>query len=123
MLVLVFAVVATHQLFIAVEMPSQTIKIELMAAAADARRLPWTASRESVEQAVAAHFYGRAASVDASAFPTYLRVTLPHLDAVTCVDVVRRAHRIEGSVVVALDGYAVVEDCRDENDMTWRIMP
>jgi hypothetical protein len=36
---------------------------------------------------------------------------------------VRQARRIDGLVVVNLEGYRSVADCRERNDMTWWLMP
>ncbi len=91
--------------------------------AADVHALPWTRADDRVQLAVARNFDDRAYRVDATRFPTELAVTLLSLDKPTCLEARTAARRIEGSVVVALEGYKSATDCRDNNTMVWRIMP
>lgn len=114
---------ASYQLSSALESPAQRIKRELTAAAAEVGALPWNRSSEQVQLAVGWYFSSRAVRVDATRFPSEVAVTLPGLDRNTCVEASARARRIEGLVVVALEGYGSAQNCRDDNNMTWRIMP
>lgn len=115
--------VAADQLWFALQTPAQAIRDGLVAAAAETDALPWTASPAEVQLAVSRQFSGRAVSVDATRFPVEVSVALAGVDRATCLEARRRIHRIEGAVVVALDGYGSAADCRAQNDMTWRIMP
>ena len=121
-LVLVLALGA-RWIFLVLEPPGEAIRDDLAAAAADIGRLPWSAPPESVRRAIALRFPYRDVVVDPAGFPVYAKVTLLHLDKAACLDVAVAARRIEGSVVVALSAYAAPEDCRDDNAMTWRLMP
>ncbi len=114
---------ASHQLSLALESPAQRITRQLTAAAAAVGALPWNHSSERVHSAVGWNFSGRAVRVDATRFPADVAVTLPGLDRNTCVEASARARRIEGPVVVALEGYGSAQDCRDDNTMIWHIMP
>ena len=114
---------ASHQLSLALESPAQRITRQLTAAAAEVAALPWNHSSERVQRAVGWNFSSRAARVDATRFPTEVAVTLPGLDRDTCVEATAQARRIEGLVVVALEGYGSAQNCRDDNTMVWHIMP
>lgn len=103
--------------------PGAAIRSDLAAGAALVRALPATAPREEVTQALQRRFHGRTVTVDAEAFPAVVDVTLRALDRQSCVEAEAFARRLEGKVVVELDGYPRISDCRDSNDMTWRIMP
>jgi hypothetical protein len=50
-------------------------------------------------------------------------VTLRHIDNATCVDASTVARRMEGLVVVELEGYRSTEACGVDNAMTWRMLP
>lgn len=114
---------AGYETTLALQSPAQRIRHELAATAADVHTLPWTRADDRVQLAVARNFDDRAYRVDATRFPIELAVTLLSLDKHTCLEARTAARRIEGSVVVALEGYKSATDCRDDNTMVWRIMP
>jgi hypothetical protein len=114
---------AGQQLFFALQSPAHQIKRSLIAAAAVTGQLPWTRSREQVRADLAQYFGNDAARVDASRFPAAVSVSFEALDKTTCLEATELARRVEGSVVVALDGYRAANDCGDSNTMVWRIMP
>ena len=103
--------------------PGHVIRSELASAAADLRDLPWSASTNRVRISLARNFRGQRLSIDSSAFPVSVTVTLDALGRGACLDARRFARRIEGPVVVALDGYADAADCAAVNAMTWRLLP
>jgi hypothetical protein len=115
-------ILGARGLFLALEPPGQAIKAELLAAAADIDRLPWGAPPDTFSRAIERHF-PRGVVIDPSGLPAYVAVTLPHLDKRACLDAEVAARRVEGPVVIALTGYAAAADCREDNDMTWRLMP
>lgn len=115
--------VAGYQLSLAIESPAQSIRGELKAAAEDAAALPWTRSAEEVQLTVGRHFEGRAFRVEPARFPAEVAVVLADLDQETCLEARRVARRIEGDVVIALDGFRSATDCEARNTMTWRILP
>ena len=112
-----------YQVSLALESPAQSLRRELVAAAAETEALPWNRSHEQVKSAVGRYFAGRAVSVDAHRFPTEVTVALEGIDRATCVEATLVAQRIEGSAVVALDGMRSPNDCGADNRMVWRIMP
>jgi hypothetical protein len=114
---------AGYETSLALQSPAQRIRYELKAAAADLHALPWTRADDRVQLAIARNLDDRAFQVDVAKFPAEVAVTLPSLDRKTCIEARTAARRIEGPVVVALDGYGSVADCRDDNTMVWRIMP
>jgi hypothetical protein len=115
--------IAGQQLFLALQSPAHQIKRQLIAAAEETRLLPWTRSQDQVRGDLARHFGTDAVTVDSTSFPAAVSVAFMALDKNTCVEANELARRIEGSVVVALEGYRSATDCRDSNTMVWRIMP
>lgn len=112
-----------YQVSLALESPGQSLRRELVAAAAEAETLPWNRSHEQVRNAVGRHFADRAVNVDSHRFPAEVTVALQGIDRATCVEASRVAYRIEGSTVVTLEGIRSPADCRESNRMVWRIMP
>jgi len=115
-------VVATGMLFSA-RPPGAAIRGDLASGAAAVQALPANASPTRVTNDVREAMRGRTVQVDPSNFPTAVAVTIQDLDWRSCVAAEQAARRIEGKVVVQLQGYAAAADCRDSNDMTWRFMP
>jgi len=103
--------------------PGHIIRSELASAAADLRDLPWGASASRVRLSLARNFRGQPLAVDASDFPVSVTVTLSNLGRDACLDARRFARRIEGPVVVMLDGYGDIAACGEANEMTWRFLP
>jgi hypothetical protein len=101
--------------------PGDTIRRELAAAAelvSPVRRYPTDAATRAIRR----HFDAHPAALQTEFWPQ-VSVTLQHLDRATCVDASIVARRIEGLVVVELEGYRSAKDCGGNNDMTWRILP
>jgi hypothetical protein len=115
--------IAGQQLFLALQSPAHQIKRQLIAAAEETGRLPWTRSQDQVRGDLARHFGADAVTVDSTSFPAAVSVAFMGLDKNICVEANELARRIEGSVVVALEGYRSAADCGDTNTMVWRIMP
>ena len=109
-----------YQVSLALQSPAQLIRGELEAAAAETAGLPWNRSHDQVGAAVARHFPGHSVSIDAAKFPAMVAVTLHNVDRDTCQEARSLTRRIEGSVVIALEGNA---PCSDSNALRWRIMP
>ncbi len=99
------------------------IRGDLAAAAARLKDLPANASAARVAADLRSEFNGEDATVDPSEFPAAVTVTLHALDRASCADARHSARRLEGRVVVELQGYGSGADCGDSNDMTWRLMP
>ncbi|HTZ78629.1 MAG TPA: hypothetical protein VMC10_12000 [Stellaceae bacterium] len=116
-------VVAGQQITLALQSPAQRIRLDLQATASDLRALPWTRADVRVQSAVARNFGDRAYRLDATKYPAELSVTLLSLDRGTCLEARGTTRRIEGPVVIALEGYRSAADCRDDNTMVWRLMP
>jgi hypothetical protein len=116
-------VVASLAILFASQPPGVAIHNDLTAAASVTALLPMKTEPEAVVQALHAVFPGRVITVDAEAFPAVVYVTLRALDKESCAGAVGSSRRMEGLVVVELERYRAAADCRDSNDMTWRIMP
>lgn len=119
----VLTLVAVQQISVVLQSPAQTIKRELLSAADETAALSWSRSAAEVQHAVTRRFDGHAVRVDAAQFPAQVAVTLQAVDRITCLEARLVARRIEGPVVIALDGYRAASDCGDANAMSWRIMP
>jgi hypothetical protein len=103
--------------------PGGAIRSDLVAAGASVRALPALAPADAVRAAVTASFPGRPVSVEPASFPAMVAVTLHDVDRQSCLEAAERARRIEGAVVIELDGYRAPDACGERNDMTWRLMP
>lgn len=112
-----------YQAVLALESPAQSLRRELVAAADAAGALPWNRTHDQVRSAVGRYFADRTVIVDSRRFPAEVLVAVQNVDRATCVEASEVAQRIEGSVVVALDGFRSADDCGDDNRMVWRIMP
>lgn len=119
----VLTLLAVYQFSQLMDSPAYAIRHALTAAADETRTLPWSRSPGEVEAVVARYFGGQTVKVDAKRFPAAVSVTLAQLDRDTCLEVRDVAGRIEGLVVVSLDGYRSAAECRDQNTMVWHILP
>jgi hypothetical protein len=105
------------------ERPESVIGGDLAAGASALNGLPADATRDAIRRTLESSFPGRAVSVDAGRFPAAVDVTLQGVDRPTCVSAEASARRIEGKVVIELQGYPSPAACRAANDMTWRFLP
>jgi hypothetical protein len=103
--------------------PGMAIRADLAAGAAALRALPSNASPPRVTAAVRDAIRDRSVQVDPSRFPTAVAVTIQDLDWRSCVAAQDAARRLEGKVVVELQGFASADACRESNAMTWWLMP
>jgi len=115
------AIPAGNQWAFSSQSSGAAIRHELARAAAEMRS-PGPEARETDKSALLRHFPGQRATVDTRFWPEAV-VTLHGLDRPTCIDAADVAGRIDGLVVVQLEGYAAPTDCKEMNDMSWRIMP
>jgi hypothetical protein len=116
----VLAVITYQQLSLVLQSPAQAIRRELLSAADQTAALSWSRSATEVQQAVTQRFDGRAVQVDAARFPAQVAVTVQGVDRITCLEARMLARRIEGPVVIALDGFRSAADCSDANAMSGR---
>jgi hypothetical protein len=120
---LAIALVGARQTLLALQSPGHAIRRELTAAGAEMGRLSWSTPTESVRQSIEHRFARYHVRVNPAGFPAYVTVTLRGLSREACFDAERVARRVEGSVVIAIEDRSVSEDCRDNAELTWRIMP
>jgi hypothetical protein len=123
LLVAVVVVIAFRHLVESTPSRGPAIRDALVAAAAKLKSLPANTSQDAVTDALAPLFRSFDARIDASRFPAEADVTLRGLDGVTCLQSEDLTRRIEGSVVVMLEGYGEPASCRSTNAMTWRLLP
>ena len=117
------AILGAYQLFLALQSPGQVIRRELIAAGAEMRSMPWRTSPDRIREGIQRHFAGYSVTVDPAGFPAYAKVTLGGLSRDVCFDANLIARRIEGDVVIAIEKASVGQICRDDAEVTWRIMP
>jgi hypothetical protein len=115
--------IAAHQFYLGLQSPAQQIKRALTAAAEETGQLPWSRSQMQVRSDLARYFASHAVTIDSTKFPAAVSVAFVGLDRNTCAEANELARRIDGSVVVRLEGYGSAADCGDSNTMVWRIMP
>jgi hypothetical protein len=116
------ALVGGNEVLEARRPPGDAIRGELAAAAAELASPVGLYPTDAATRAIRRHFRTHPATLQAKFWPQ-VSVTLQHLDRITCVDASIVARRMEGLVVVELEGYRSAKDCGDDNDMTWRILP
>ncbi len=83
------------------------IRAALIEAAAGIRSLPVTESHDGVRDAIGPYFRTFDAGIDTSRFPAEVDVTFHDVDGVTCLEAEDEARRIEGPVVVQLEGIRI----------------
>jgi hypothetical protein len=99
------------------------LRHELRAAGA-ALEAPFTLqSTPALQQGIRRHFAGHDATVDTHRLWPVVAVTLHGLSREDCLNALRDTRRIDGTVVIALQGYGSTIDCGPRNDMTWWLMP
>ena len=118
----VAAVVGGNEALKSSRSPGQAIRSELVAAAAELTSPAGPYPTEASTRAIRRHFRPHSVALQMDLWPL-VSVTLKHLDKVTCVDASIVARRMEGLVVVELEGYRSAEDCGADNAMTWRMLP
>jgi hypothetical protein len=123
LLAVVMLIAAAYEVSLALQTPAQSIRDALTAAGEEAARLPSTRKTHDVGLTLARHFVGQDARIEPSRFPAEVAVVLEGLDRATCLEARMLARRIEGDVVIALDGYGSATDCQEHNRMTWHILP
>jgi hypothetical protein len=116
-------IAAAWQIALALQTPAQSIRGALTAAGNEAASIPVTRTASDVRLALSRHFTGHDARIEAAGFPAEVAVVLDGLDRATCLEARLLARRIEGDVVIALDGYGSATDCHERNKMTWHILP
>ena len=116
------ALVGGNEVLKASRSPGDAIRSELVAAAAELTSPMGPYPTKAATRAIRRHFRAHPAALHTEFWPQ-VSVTLQHLDRTTCVDARIVARRMEGLVVVELEGYRSAKDCGDGNDMTWWILP
>lgn len=118
------AFIGAQQIALALQTPAQTIRSELQAAAAETRsRLSFQLPNADDQKAIAQHFRTYPVTVETARLWPQVKVTFHGLDRNACLEAQSLARRMEGLVVIDLQGYHLSSDCMDTNDMSWWIMP
>ncbi len=77
----------------------------------------------ALRQAIRRHFRESEVAVDTTRLWPTVAVSLRGVTRADCLDALHEARRIDGAVVIALQGYGSTADCQEQNDMTWWLMP
>jgi hypothetical protein len=117
------ALLVGYQHFVPPKSPGDIIRSELKAAAAEMGSQLVLAPNQAVLAAIRRDFSGQDVGIATVPSSPIIAVTLHGVDRAACVEAVAKVRRINGSVVVMLQGYGAAEDCSSRNDMTWWIMP
>jgi hypothetical protein len=123
LIIAVATVAVAHYLYFAPLLRSLAIRDVLSDAASAVHAMPTNEPGRAVADALRAYFPDRDIAIDAQRFPTEVDVTFPDLDQRSCLELRQAAGRMEGLVLVKLEGYADPHHCGEHNRMTWRIMP
>jgi hypothetical protein len=121
--VLALALVGIGQLYLVLQQPGRVIRRELVAAAGEFGSALVPNPTDAVRGAMRRHFGEADVDIDASQVWPNVAVTIRGLNREACAAAALAARRIDGPIVVNLDTPRSPADCRDRNDMTWRIMP
>jgi hypothetical protein len=122
-LVWIAALFAGYRYFILLRSPADAIRSELEAAAAEMRTQLVPEPTPAVLAAMRRDFSERDVTIATTPASSVIAVTLHSVDREACVRAAATLRRIDGSVVVRLQGYGAPEDCGSRNGMTWWIMP
>jgi hypothetical protein len=114
---------AEYAVYWAFEPPGVALRYELQGAASELDHelvpLPSTALGHEIRR----HFREADVAVDTARYWPNVAVTLSGVSRVECAAAVSQDRRMDGAVVIALQGYRSAEECGRRNDMTWWLMP
>jgi hypothetical protein len=114
---------AEYGVYWAFEPPGMALGYELQGAAGELDHalvpLPSAALRQDIRR----HFREADVAVDTVRHWPNVAVTLSGVSRVECAAAVAQDRRMDGAVVIALQGYPSAENCEQRNDMTWWLMP
>lgn len=112
-----------YALYRAVEPPGLALRHELEGAASELEQQVVLAPVPGLGQSIRRHFRESAVTIDLKRDWPNVAVSLGGVSQADCLSALRDVRRIDGPVVIALEGYRTARDCGPENDMTWRLMP
>lgn len=112
-----------YTLYRAVEPPGLALRHELEGAASELGQQVVLAPVPGMRQAIRRHFRESAVAVDIKRDWPNVAVSVGGISQAACLDALRHDRRIDGSVVISLQGYRSAADCGTSNDMTWWLMP
>jgi len=120
---LVAGLAAEQALSAMLDPPGRALRRELQAAAGELQKPLVAQPTAALRHALRRHFHEAGVDVDTTRFWPDVVVSLRGMTQEECIAALHEARRIDGPVVVALEGYRSAEDCRERNYMTWRLMP
>jgi hypothetical protein len=114
---------AEYAVYSAFEPHGTALRHELQGAAAVLQTQLTLQPTPVLRQEIREHFPEGDAEIDTQHLWPIVAVSLHGLSRGDCLDALHHARRVNGAVVIALQGYGSAVDCRDQNDMTWWLMP
>ncbi len=112
-----------YGLYRAFEPPGLALRHELEGAAGELDRQVVLQPVAGMGQAIRRHFRESAVTVDTKRDWPNVAVSVGGVSQAACLDARRQVRRIDGTVVISLEGYGSAADCGERNDMTWWLMP
>lgn len=101
----------------------EALRHELKAAAAALQTQLVLQPTPALRQAIRRHFREGEVAVDTTRLWPTVAVSLHGISRGECLGALHEVRRIDGAVVIALQGYGSTDDCRAQNDMIWWLMP
>lgn len=114
---------AEYAVYTAFEPHGAALRHELQGAASVLQTQLTLQPTPALRQALREHFPDGDATIDTERLWPVVTVSLHGLSRGDCLDALRQTRRINGAVVIALQGYGSRVDCQERNDMTWWLMP
>jgi hypothetical protein len=110
-------------LYRSLEPPGQILRHELEGAAGELDRQLLPQSTPALAQAIRRHFREAGVEIHLNRDWPNVVVSLSGLSQTACLGALSQARSIDGPVVIRLEGYRSVADCRARNEMSWLLMP
>lgn len=110
-------------LYRSLEPPGRVLRHELEGAAGELGTQFLPQATPQLAETIRRHFREAAVAIDLDRNWPNVVVSLSGLSQTACLAALSEARRIDGPVVVRLEGYRSVADCRSRNEMSWLLMP
>ncbi len=114
---------AEYAVYWTFEPPGVALGYELQGAASELDHALVPLPTATLTQDIRRHFREADVAVDTARHWPNVTVMLSGVSRLDCAAAVAQDRRMDGAVVIALQGYPSAETCGQRNDMTWWLMP
>jgi hypothetical protein len=114
---------AEYAVYWAFEPPGLALRHELQGAAGELDHALVPLPSAALGDEIRRHFREADVAVDTARHWPNVAVTLSGVSRADCAAAVSQDRRLDGAVVIALQGYRSAEECGRRNDLTWWLMP